>query len=181
MSIILKPRHMATVVALVLSSCALPGWAGGAGHFAPEYDLNGDSQLTPEEVQQARAAEFSEIDANADGSLSLAELQAWQQTKISKRFSALDSDANGLLSATEFAAGQTGRRATQSTKIFKLADTNADGSLSLAEFAAIGPDNGHLIHMFARLDSNDDDVLSKDEYLAVPTHAGRHGGGQGRP
>jgi hypothetical protein len=153
--------------------------------FPPSYDLNGDGTFTPEEIQSARTTEFGDIDMNDDGFLSIAEVQAWSDLQQTNAFNKLDADQNGSLSRTEFADAKTGRALRKVKKMFRFGDVNGDGALSLAEFKALRPANDEVIRMFTMLDTDDDDQISQEEYLTVPTPPDqgdrRPGRGGGRP
>jgi len=97
-----------------------------SGEWFDKLDLNKDGYVTQEEMKQAREsrhgshgdmkekmeARFKEADANADGQLSLDEVQA-KLPRLADRFTALDADKNGLLSKDELKHGSPGRRAPQ--------------------------------------------------------------------
>jgi Ca2+-binding EF-hand superfamily protein len=88
--------------------------AAGAERSAKWFDkldLDKDGFVTQEETRQARETRRSDMrekaeehfkaaDANADGQLSLDEVQA-KMPKLAERFGALDKDKNGFLSKSE--------------------------------------------------------------------------------
>jgi Ca2+-binding EF-hand superfamily protein len=76
-----------------------------------KLDLDKDGYVTSDEMKQARATRrgdmkekmeerFKEADVNADGQLSLDEVQA-KMPKLAERFSTLDKDKNGFLTKSE--------------------------------------------------------------------------------
>jgi len=94
-----------------------------SGEWFDKLDLNKDGYVTQDEMKQARdnrhgdmkekmEARFKEADANADGQLSLDEVQA-KMPRLADRFTALDTDKNGLLSKDELKHGAPGRRSPQ--------------------------------------------------------------------
>ena len=175
----LNRKSLLLTSGLVLSSVFPLTVAAFGPH--PNYDLNGDGKITPEEVQTARAAEFTQIDADANGYISFAEMQAWADAKKTAHFTKVDTDGNGSLTEAEFIAGKP-KHAPEgmSGRIFKLLDTDGNGALSLAEFKVMrGSD--HLIFHFARIDADGDNQISNAEFLAAPVHKGHRGGKAGGP
>jgi Ca2+-binding EF-hand superfamily protein len=97
-----------------------------SGEWFDKLDLNKDGYLTQDELKQAREtrhgshgdmkekmeARFKEADANADGQLSLDEVQA-KMPRLAERFTTLDTDKNGLLSKDELKHGASGHRPPQ--------------------------------------------------------------------
>ena len=130
------------------------------------------------------AAALMAMSANAhDGSaaINLDELKAAAQ----ERFAAADADGDGAVSSSEFEAaditpeprfGRQGRggpwqfrgpgRGDNRAEVFVEADTDDDEQLSKAEFEAV-PDAVRRLakrRLFNRLDENDDEFLSSDEF-----------------
>lgn len=102
---------------------------------------------------------FEEVDANADGLLSPAEMEAHR----TGRFALADTDGNGGLSRAEIEARmiatENERRTRVLDRMFERRDANADGEISMAEMA-----QGRAGDMFARADANGDGVISKAEF-----------------
>ena len=105
------------------------GDRGPAAMFAA-FDLNGDGQVTREEVDQFRADRFAELDGNGDGFVTEAEFLANAEARVAER------------------AGER----------FGDLDTDGDGTVSAAEF-----DDAPRGDMFARMDQNEDGVITEDE------------------
>lgn len=128
---------------------------------------------------------FAELDANADGALSMDELQA----PLAERFAAIDGNGDGALSPEEMQAmrpmGKDGMRSPRGMKrgavtpemrqaraeaIMERMDADGDGLLSLDELAA----EPNADRIFERIDADGDGTISKEEFdAAAETFAGR--------
>ena len=110
---------------------------------------------------------FEEVDTNADGILTVEELQAEREA----RFAVTDTDGNGALSRAEIEArmlaNQDERRVKFLDRMFDRRDANDDGQLTLDEMAA-----GRTAKMFERADADGDGQISKAECDAA-REAGR--------
>ena len=116
---------------------------------------------------------FDEVDANKDGMLTEAEVQAFR----AGRFAAADVDGNGSLSAEEMSALQMqqmqDRMAQRTKKMMQRLDANGDGQLSAEELAKMGDGRGGKSKsdkgkpMFQRADTDGDGMLSKAEAEAA--------------
>lgn len=102
-------------------------------------DGDGDGKLTPEEHAAAARRMFAMMDANKDGRVTAAEMDAAQQLitgrksrkgqqSAAAKIAAIDSDGDGILTEEEH---QNGART-----MFGRMDADADGLLSKAELAA---------------------------------------------
>jgi Ca2+-binding EF-hand superfamily protein len=111
---------------------------------------------------------FDSMDADADGKLTEAELEAHRAAM----FTTADTNADGMLSAEELSAQHLARftegLADRTAKMIENRDNNGDGSLSLDEVDQ-GPGQRH----FARLDSDNDGAISKAEAEAAMEHMGK--------
>ena len=105
-----------------------------------EMDADKDGKITAAELEAFRAARFAAADANGDGKLSLEEMDAARAEQRKERFgrmiAKLDKDGDGQLSAEEMPA--------RGDRMMKL-DTDGDGAVSLEEMKAAkgrhGPKN----------------------------------------
>lgn len=119
---------------------------------------------------------FDAIDADSDGKVTLAELQAHRKAE----FAAADTNGDGALSPEELSAHQMAkmqaRMAERTQAMLDNMDNDGNGSLSEDEMGQ-GPGERH----FARLDTDNDGAISKAEAEAAMEHRGkrRHGGGMG--
>ncbi len=118
---------------------------------------------------------FDELDADKDGKVTEAEIQAWHAA----RFAAADADKNGTLSADELTAMQVARMqermAERSARMIKKLDANGDGQLSAEEMAQMGKRETP----FERADADGDGAISKEEALAAVDHGKSGKGGKG--
>jgi hypothetical protein len=123
---------------------------------------------------------FDQIDADKDGKLTEAEIQAWRVAQ----FAAADADKNGSLSAEELTAMQMARAqarmADRATRMIGKHDANGDGQLSAEELAQAGQGMGAGQSMFARADADGDGVITREEAEAAMGRMQGHGkGGKG--
>lgn len=97
-------------------------------------DADKDGRLTPAEMQAAREARFAKADANGDGELSLEELDAARKAERMERLRRmvvwLDVDGDGMLSADEYEP----RRGFMLSRM----DRDGDGALSQEEMREAG-------------------------------------------
>jgi Ca2+-binding EF-hand superfamily protein len=125
------------VVACSVALCALPAaFADQAGdkHFKM-MDVNSDGQISKEEHATAAKKMFTECDANRDGIVTAAEMDASMSAKGEKPEK---DDMN-------------------SVEKIQVIDQNGDGKLTLAEHEA------GTVTMFGKMDTNGDGFLSKNE------------------
>ena len=132
---------------------------------------------------------FEQIDANGDGLVTTAELQAAMQAQAAERFAQSDTDGDGALSAEELAAAalarENSRRDSNITRMIARLDTNGDGVLQIEEMQARGDDRRAQGQgrMFDMMDTDDDGSVSAQEYetaLAFMAERGGRGHGGGR-
>jgi EF-hand domain pair/EF hand len=102
---------------------------GGRGHWGrwmfQEMDANHDGKVTQAEVDAFEAARAAEIDANHDGKITADEIQAFREKQRAKREAAMlarmDTNGDGTVSVQEYQAAQTWRLARM--------DRNGDGTI----------------------------------------------------
>ena len=148
-----------TVLALALVPSAAVAQGGQAA--APT--------LTRAQLTQKVEADFKASDANGDGKISKAEIQAALQRRATQataivhqqqqaEFNKLDTNKDGKLTLAEYQAGtQLTLRPEAVNRRLQQLDTNKDNSVTLAEFRT------SMIGEFDKLDRNKDGVLSAQE------------------
>lgn len=117
---------------------------GGMRHSFEEIDLNGDGEVTREEMTRHRQARFASADTDGDGKLSPAEMEAAAMERMKARVANMierfDTDGDGFLSADEMPRPKRGDR------MFDRVDADDNGSISREEFTkvrAMRKDRGH--------------------------------------
>lgn len=110
------------------------------------FDLNGDNQITLDEVQSQHAARFLQMDTDGNGSLSAEEFQK-------------AAPANGMAGGRGRGNGQGNGRG----KLLRFNNMDADGNgqVSMVEFSANLP-------LFDRFDQEADGIITKDDLLQTP-------------
>lgn len=202
----MKTRHALTALGalslavLAWSAAPLfaqPGMGPGPGDrhpfswddFAERHDVNGDGQVTEEELIQTMDA-FDRLDANGDGVVTEADFQAHHAAmvfafiahradadddgdltaaELDAWFTERDGNRDGRLDAEDFAAEHPRARGPHPGMIEAL-DADGDGAVTRADFTALA----------ARFDENGDGVVQADELPQMGRgmhHGRRHGRG----
>lgn len=126
------------------------------------------------DAHRGRMPAFETLDTNADGSITMQELQAHRAS----RFASADTDGDGLLSPQELNARAQERMQDRTGRMIERRDANGDGFLSAEE---LSPPEGRDGRMFNRMDADEDGAISKEEFeTAAEKRRGRHRG-HGRP
>jgi hypothetical protein len=112
---------------------------------------------------------FETLDADGNGELTQAELQARGQ----ERFAAADANGDGFLTAEELQARVGERAANRIERMIERRDTNADGQLSLEEMS---PDEDRIAERFARADKDGNGTISEAEFEEVMEKRRHHRG-----
>jgi len=96
-------------------------------------DADGDGAITRAELEAAPAARFAAADANGDGRATVDEiaamLRADADARAARMLATRDADGDGALSADEMAP----RRADRADRMFSRMDADGDGRVTRAE------------------------------------------------
>lgn len=142
-----------------LLSVALAGTAL-AGPMGARADIDKNGQLTKAELTTHLDQRFKALDANANGQIETAEMQAARQERQAKkaeRREARSGDAVGKRSGENGGEHRGGKHAGKRGQI----DANGDGIISRAEFGA------RALARFDRVDANSDGVVTQEERAAM--------------
>ena len=129
---------------------------------------------------------FEELDADANGSVTLTEIETALTARAEAQFAERDTDGDGALSADEMMAGANAERAERMAeriaRHIERADENGDGLLQQSELQAQADNRrgGNFDRMFDRLDADEDGVLTAEEFAEARERMHDHGR-RGRP
>ena len=126
-------RPLALAAILAISATSYPALAQDGARMIEqmrEADANNDGAVSRAELQAYRARQFDRLDRNDDGVLSDSDLPRIPQIrdKIKARTAAYDTNRDGRITRAEFTGGPT--------IAFDRADTNNDGFVTTAELNA---------------------------------------------
>ncbi|MFZ1347367.1 MAG: hypothetical protein WBB13_10130 [Tabrizicola sp.] len=117
---------------------------------------------------------FDTMDADKDGKLTYAEMEAHRKAE----FAAADTNGDGVLSPEELSARALARfqekLAERTQRMLDTMDNDGNGSLSEAEMG-----EGPGMRNFARIDADNDGFVTRDEIQAGMKHHKKRGHGWG--
>ena len=130
-----------------------PGLGWGIERLFEIADDNDDGQVTEDEVSSHLWNRISVVDANANGGITLEEIDEYLPSRGERHFNRLDANEDGFITADEVSDSIWERLSS--------ADANDDGQISqeeLTEYAESRPSA-----VFRHLDDNDDGQITEDE------------------
>jgi len=134
------------------------GGPGGPGQMMKHLDKNADGKISKEEAPERMRGHFDQVDANKDGQIDEAEMQAAHVQRGGPggpgMMKHLDKNADGKLSKEEAPPPMR--------EHFDQVDTNKDGQVDEAELRAAHEQRGGA-GLIKHLDKNADGKLSKEE------------------
>lgn len=161
----LTPRTLAMIALAGVTAAALTTTAMAERGPGPD---DGESR-GPFSMQN-----FDTIDADKDGKITEAELDAFRKAEIASA----DTNGDGFMTAEELAGMHLKRLTERSTdmanKMVENLDADADGKLSAAEMTA----RPMPAKLFARIDADDDGAISKEEAQAAADRMAEGGHGK---
>lgn len=114
---------------------------------------------------------FEEFDADGDGSVTRAEVDAFR----AGRFAEVDADGDGSVTREEFTAHVVARATERAAEMFERLDADGDGALSRDALEARGPGGALEGRIFAMLDADGDGAIAREEHdAAMERRAGMH-------
>lgn len=154
---------------------ALIGALMGSAALAEQGEMGMGGPGGPGEGRGAMLAEmFDTIDADKDGKLTYAEMEAHRKAE----FDAADTNKDGALSADELSARALARfqekMADRTQAMLDNMDNDGSGSLSPDEMG-----EGPGMRNFARIDADNDGAITKEEIQAGMQHRKKRGHGWG--
>lgn len=136
--------------------------AGGYALAQPQAswmgDANNDGNLTKAEATAAAEARFAKMDVNNDGQLTKEDREAAMANRQAERFAKMDANSDGAISRAEWDQANAERKAKWEAR---RAAGGAEGRG--------GHWGRHRDRMAMRADTNNDQALSKTEFLAAAT------------
>ncbi|MCI2398608.1 EF-hand domain-containing protein [Aliiroseovarius subalbicans] len=163
------------------------GPMGGAGVMQLEFadvDIDGNGQITVEDLIAHGQARFDAADTNSDGALDADEMAAQAKARMEDRQGRAEArgDGKGDRKGDRQGAKAEKRMGWMIENIIERRDADKSGTLSFDE---ISPDTTKLDRMIDRFDTDDDNAISADEFDAAQKemferHAGKDGRKDGR-
>ena len=168
--------RIATLSALlVLGAGATLAQGPDRAAFFATLDADGNGSLTRAELEAHAEARFASADADGDGFLTADELRAAQQAHREdhgkRMLERLDSDGDGKLDAAELAKGKKGKSDQRAGRMIERLDTDNDARLSRAELLS----RHDPARVFGRLDANANGAVTAEEFAQGHAKGKGHG------
>lgn len=116
------------------------GMYGGPPTF-DSLDADKDGEITPAEMEAHRQSRFSQADGDGDGKITKDEMIAAAQVRMEQRIDTMlerfDADGDGALTAEEMP------QPPRPGRMFQFADEDGNGSISKEEFDQMGRHHRH--------------------------------------
>lgn len=137
--------------------------------------------LAQDAAKPAAPFDFAAMDADKDGKLTQAEMDAFRSAQIA----AMDTDKDGTISAAELGAHQMARMTqdmqaraeNRAKRMMDDLDSDGNGTLSVAEMQAGAPNGAR---MFGRIDTDEDGAISAAEADAAREKMAQRGERDGK-
>lgn len=161
---------VSVLAALLASAVGVAAYARGPG------DMMGDMMGGEDGMGPMAAFDFAAVDADKDGKITEAEMQAWRAAEAAK----IDADKDGKLSTDELTAMHMARMqeraADMAGRMVTALDSDGDGLLSAAEMAA----RPMPAMLFGKLDADGDGAVTEAEIAAARDRMAEMRDGEGR-
>ena len=110
-----------------------PHQGGDRPNMTERFDLNGDGDISRDEVETVRTDRFASVDASGDGAITFEEFTAFADAERAERMASrqqqmserADANGDGVLTFDETGGREAG--------MFERADANGDGVITEAE------------------------------------------------
>lgn len=153
-----RTRFIAGIVVIATSVVAVGAYAQSAAKQQGQGAESG---------KHGKKMSFEVLDTDGNGEITLEELQ----NRSKDRFSETDTNQDGMLSAAELEAHAQKKTSERVAMMIERHDTDGDSLLTIEEM----PGSGRGEAMFARVDLDDDGIITQEEFEQAKSHRKGHG------